>query len=101
MIFDNGGILLGVLGRTSWSKWWQETGCQPDQMCEGVVSPVGGEGFEVGEAISAEIRANEFAGTLSKIQRERYVTTAVTETAQGVRVVSSSEGKLRTAMRAM
>lgn len=33
--------ILSSLGRTSWSNWWQETGCQAGKVCMGVVSPRG------------------------------------------------------------
>ena len=45
---------------------------------------------------TAAERVDQLAeGGLSQIQRERHVTLAVTETKEGVRVISSSESKLR------
>jgi RHS repeat-associated protein len=34
-----GNLFLGMLGRTSWSKWWQETGCHPGKLCMAMASP--------------------------------------------------------------
>jgi hypothetical protein len=48
---------------------------------------------------TASTRAGQIQGALSP-RTQRSVTTAVTETSQGVRVVTSSEGRLRPAQRA-
>ena len=59
-----------------------------------------GQLAKVGDAAkSAATRAQEIQGALNP-RTQRGVTTAVTETAQGVRVVTSSEGVLRPAQRA-
>lgn len=64
----------------------------------GVVPVIGTEAASALKA-SAAVRAVSVAGTMSA-RTQRAVTIAVTETKEGVRVVSSSEGKLRPAARA-
>jgi RHS repeat-associated protein len=66
----------------------------------GVAVPDGGGlTADAVEGISAGERAGVIAGTMST-RTQRSVTIAVTETKEGVRVVSSSEGALRPAARA-
>jgi hypothetical protein len=63
-----------------------------------VAAPLVGEALNAakGPVVSAAERVAQLAeGALTQIQRERYVTLAVTETEEGVRVISSSEGALR------
>ena len=36
-----GNLTLGMLGRTGWSNWWQETGCQSGQVCLGIMATSG------------------------------------------------------------
>ena len=56
-------------------------------------------GTQVAKNATAAERAAQVAGTMSA-RTQRSVTIAVTETSQGTRVVSSSEGALRPAARA-
>ena len=65
----------------------------------GAAAGVGGVVAKSAEAVSALTRAREIQGALKPITQSK-VTTAVTETAEGVRVVTSSEGRLRPAQRA-
>jgi RHS repeat-associated protein len=75
--------------------------CKNPQISCQIVYPVSGPGMRAGvftaslEGTTTLERVNQFAGALSQIQRERFITIAVTETAEGVRIVSSSEGALR------
>ncbi|RDS81982.1 RHS repeat-associated core domain-containing protein [Dyella psychrodurans] len=62
----------------------------------GVLPVVGGVAADAVKGASAAERATAIAGTMSA-RTQRSVTIAVTETKEGVRVVSSSEGTLRSA----
>jgi RHS repeat-associated protein len=64
----------------------------------GVVPELGGVIGEAARGVSAAERATSIAGSMTE-RTQRSVTIAVTETSEGTRVVSSSEGKLRTAAR--
>jgi len=65
----------------------------------GIVPVVGGAAAEGIRGAAAVDRAGAIAGTMSA-RTQRSVTIAVTETKEGTRVVSSSEGMLRPAARA-
>lgn len=62
----------------------------------GVLPVVGGVAADAVKGTSAAERATAIAGSMSA-RTQRSVTIAVTETKEGVRVVSSSEGTLRSA----
>jgi RHS repeat-associated protein len=61
--------------------------------------PVGGEASAVAEGGAAAVRAGELAGAMGKTKD--FVTVAVTETKEGINVVSSSENALRPAVSSM
>jgi RHS repeat-associated protein len=76
--------------RADWAKAYP--GMPYPDMKVGAVTPFGGVG-------AAAARAGELAGAMGKTAN--FVTIAVTETEEGVNVVSSSENALRPAVKAM